>query len=38
MRSRSLLVLVVLVTGFLLPPLPLTRADASLKLYGTFHQ
>jgi hypothetical protein len=38
MRSRSLLVLVVLVTGFLLPPLPITHTDASLKLYGTFHQ
>jgi len=37
MRSRSLLVLVVLATGFLFPPLALTRADASLRLYGTFH-
>jgi hypothetical protein len=38
MISRSLLALVVLVTGFPLLPLPLTRADASSKLYGTFHQ
>jgi len=37
MRVRSLLILLALLTGLLLPSPPPARAAASLELYGTFH-
>ena len=37
MKTRSLLILLALLAGLLLPPSPPARAAATLELFGTFH-
>ena len=37
MKTRSILILLALLLGLLVRPVPPVRATASLELYGTFH-